>query len=73
MGADIATAYSFPEDRGKCGFCGKEDNGYAKRDANGQWQAACWKCVRPATAGQAQPKRKLVGTVYTDVDADKDQ
>lgn len=65
-----ATAYTFPEERGVCGFCGKEENGYAKRDTNGKWQAACWPCVRPESAGAAQPKRKLVGTVFTDADVD---
>lgn len=68
-----ATAYTFPEDRGVCGFCGKEENGYAKKDAKGNWQPACWPCVRPASAGAAQSKRTTVGTVYTDVDADVDE
>ena len=44
---DPALVYTFPEDRGKCGFCGKEENGYAKKDENGKWQAACWECVKP--------------------------
>ena len=44
---DLATAHTSPEDRGKCGFCDKEENGYAKKDENGKWQAACWECVKP--------------------------
>ena len=58
-----ALVYTSPEDRGKCGFCGKEEGGYAKRDGNGLWQAACWKCVRPAAASAPQPKRKTVGII----------
>ena len=69
----VAVIYTFPEERGVCGFCGKEENGYAKKDENGKWQAACWKCVRPEGAGAAQPKRKLVGTVFTDADADVEE
>ena len=72
MGLEPALAYTFPEDRGVCGFCGKEENGYAKKDANGKWQAACWKCVKPASAGAAQPKRQTVGTVFTEVN-DEDE
>ena len=68
---DPALDYTGPENRGVCGFCGKEENGYAKRDADGKWQAACWPCVKPATFGAPQPKREMVGTVYTDVDADE--
>lgn len=68
---DPVLAHTWPDARGKCGFCGKEENGYAKKDAQGNWQAACWKCVRPVSAGAAQPKRQTVGTVYTDIDAEK--
>lgn len=64
--------YTFPGERGVCGFCGKEENGYAKKDPSGTWAAACWPCVRPTAAGAAQPKRNTVGTTYTDVDADID-
>jgi hypothetical protein len=63
---DPALVYTFPEDRGKCGFCGGEENGYAKRDANGKWQAACWKCVRPESSSATQVKREKVGTIYTE-------
>jgi hypothetical protein len=69
MALEAAVAYTFPEERGVCGFCGDAEGGYAKRK-DGQWQAACWKCVKPETAGATQSKRKLVGTIYTDVDAD---
>jgi len=65
--------YTGPENRGTCGFCGGEEGGYAKKDDNGKWQAACWPCVRPGGAGAAQPKRKLVGTVFTDVDSDDNE
>lgn len=30
---------------GKCGVCGKEEHGYAKKH-NGKWVAVCWKCVQ---------------------------
>jgi len=68
---DVVFGHTFPEARGTCGFCGREENGYAKKDSSGKWVAACWKCVKPANAGAAQTKRKMVGTVYTDTDADK--
>lgn len=68
---ESALEHTWPDARGTCGFCGKEENGYAKRDATGKWLAACWKCVRPEGAGAAQPKRQQVGTVYTeDLDAE---
>lgn len=67
-----ATLWSSPENRGKCGFCGKEENGYAKQK-DGKWVAACWKCIRPASAGAAQPKRNPVGTVFTQKDEDLDE
>jgi hypothetical protein len=65
--------HTWPDARGKCGFCGKEENGYAKKDVNGKWQATCWPCVRPASAAAAQPKRNTVGTVYTEVGTDEDE
>jgi hypothetical protein len=63
--------WTSPDNRGKCGFCGGVEGGYAKRDAEGVWQAACWPCVKPAK--QLSPeKRKPVGTVYTeDLDAEE--
>lgn len=70
LAADIALSHTWPDERGECGFCGKEENGYAKKDANGEWQAACWPCVRPTEASAPQPKRKPVGTVFTDPDLD---
>jgi hypothetical protein len=66
---DPALEYTGPENRGVCGFCGGVEGGYAKRDADGKWQAACWPCVKPA-GSFTQTKRAAVGTVYTDVDAD---
>lgn len=39
--------HTTPENRGVCGFCGKEEGGYAKQK-NGVWVAACWNCVKPA-------------------------
>ena|ERR1035437_4668996 len=78
MVKNVATDYTFPEDRGICGFCGKSENGYAEKDASGNWQAACWSCVKPSKEqrdmGYAQQqKKKTVGTVFTDVDADADE
>jgi hypothetical protein len=67
-----ATDYTFPEARGKCGFCGKAEAGYAKKDAKGEWQSACWPCVRPASSGAAQSKRQTVGTIFTSIDDEKD-
>ena len=67
---DPGTEWTDPDHRGVCGFCGKEEGGYAKRDANGKWTAACWPCVRPTGARAPQAKRATVGTVYTDVDAE---
>ena len=57
--------WTSPDNRGKCGFCGKEEGGYAKRDANGVWQPACWPCVKPEKSLRPE-KRKPVGTVYTE-------
>jgi hypothetical protein len=63
--------WTSPDNRGKCGFCGGEEGGYAKKDANGVWQPACWNCVKPEKH-ITQEKRKPVGTVYTeDKDADE--
>jgi len=62
--------WTSPDNRGKCGFCGKEEGGYARKDANGTWQPACWNCVKPAQK-TVQEKRKSVGTVFTeDLDTD---
>lgn len=58
--------WTSPDNRGVCGFCGGEEGGYAKKDANGKWQPACWPCVRPEKSGAAQPKRERVGTIYTE-------
>ena len=60
------TEYTFPEARGVCGFCGEEENGYAMRDANGKFKAACWKCVTKDRVVSPQEKRKPVGTVFTE-------
>jgi hypothetical protein len=59
-----------PDHRGVCGFCGGEEGGYAKRDANGKWQPACWPCVAPAVRKPPQ-KREMVGTVYTDMNVEE--
>lgn len=67
----INTDWTTPEDRGKCGFCGKPENGYAKQDESGKWLAACWNCVKPEKTAPPQ-KREAVGTVFTeDLDLDK--
>jgi hypothetical protein len=70
---DLATAHTSPEDRGKCGFCDKEENGYAKKDENGKWQASCWKYVKPEHVGASQAKRETVGTVFTDVEPEEEK
>jgi hypothetical protein len=59
--------WTSPDNRGVCGFCGGEEGGYAKRDANGKWQPACWPCAKPNNAAVPQRKRVTVGTVYTEV------
>lgn len=66
------TEYTTPENRGVCSFCGREENGYAKKDAKGNWQPACWPCVKPESSGAAQPKRNPVGSVFTEPDKDLD-
>ena len=65
--------WTSPDNRGVCGFCGGEEGGYAKKNADGVWTPACWPCVRPANSGAAQPKRERVGTAYTDVDAEEEK
>lgn len=40
-------AWTSPVARGKCFFCGRDEGGYAKKDANGDWQASCWPCIDP--------------------------
>lgn len=63
---DSGTDYTFPEERGVCGFCGAEENGYAMRDSNGKFKAACWKCINKDRVPSEQAKRKIVGTVFTE-------
>jgi hypothetical protein len=66
-----ATDYTFPENRGTCGFCGEPEDGYAKKDNAGRFQAACWPCINKDRVISDQPKRKPVGTVFTeDLDTD---
>lgn len=45
-----ALPWTSPEARGKCFFCGQDEGGYAKKDANGDWQASCWPCIDPKIA-----------------------
>jgi len=66
-------AYTTPDTRGVCRWCGEEEGGYAKKDEKGEWQAACWPCVRPEKAGVAQPKRSSVGTIFTDTDLEESE
>ena len=40
MSIERGADYTFPEDRGVCGFCGEEENGYALRDKDGKFQPA---------------------------------
>jgi hypothetical protein len=63
--------WTSPDNRGVCVGCGGVEGGYAKRDPMGHWRAFCWACVKPVNAGAAQPKREMVGTVYTDIDAEE--
>lgn len=63
--------WTAPGARGICGFCGKEEGGYAKKDASGKWQPACWSCVKPNPQPPPMVKRATIGTVYTDIDADE--
>jgi len=68
-----ALIYTGPENRGECGFCHGEEGGYAKRDSEGNWQAACWPCVKPESSGTTLQKRAVVGTVFTDTNATDDK
>ena len=54
-------AYTSPETRGTCHFCGKEEGGYAKADTDGTFYAACWSCVKP-TGPIPEQKRRPVGS-----------
>jgi len=63
--------WTSPDNRGRCGFCNGEEGGYAKKDAKGVWQAACWPCVKPEKQLKPQ-KREQIGTVFTeDLDAEE--
>jgi hypothetical protein len=66
---DASLEYTGPSDRGRCGFCGGVEGGYAKQDACGTWKAACWECVKPVPL--PPQKRQHVGTIFTeDLDAE---
>jgi hypothetical protein len=41
-----------------CGFCGKPDEGYAKKDKDGKWKPSCWACVRPKNPPKPPELRK---------------
>lgn len=43
---------------GKCFFCPKPDSGYALKDNNGNWQPACWDCVKTQTNWKPQKDEK---------------
>ena len=64
MKTNPAIDHTWPDSRGECGFCHKEEGGYAKQDERGVWQAACWNCIKPEPL--PPQKRKLVGTVFTE-------
>lgn len=54
---------------GKCGFCKKEEGGYAKRDTKGNWRPACWPCVRPVKTSEPKirkNRRGYLGTIAHD-------
>ncbi len=59
--------WTSPDNRGICGFCGKPEGGYARRDADGTWQPACWPCVKPNPQPPPMKKRATIGTVFTDL------
>lgn len=66
-----AAVWTSPEDRGTCGFCGKSEGGYAKKDANGVMQPACWPCVSKGLEPVPVQKRAAVGVTRTeDLDTD---
>jgi hypothetical protein len=66
MSNNEALEYTEPGSRGVCGFCGKDEQGYAKKDSKNVWQASCWACVKPEKVGASQVKRETVGTVFTE-------
>ena len=41
-----------------CGFCGKPDEGYAKKDKDGKWKPSCWACIKPKNP-PPPPKMKM--------------
>ncbi len=65
------TEWTSPEKRGVCGFCGKEEGGYAKKDAYGKWQPACWPCARPKNPPPPMKKRATIRIVYTEIEVDE--
>ena len=66
MPNNSALEYTEPGSRGVCGFCRKDEQGYAKKDSKNVWRASCWACVKPVQVGASQVKRETVGTVFTD-------
>lgn len=66
MTVNEQVAWTSPDNRGTCGFCGKEENGYAKKGSDGNWRAACWLCVKPDKAITLQPQRKKIGAIFTE-------
>ena len=52
-------------ERIKCGFCGKEEHGYAKQDAKGRWKPACWSCVKPTKTLPPVVRRNRKGYLGT--------
>jgi hypothetical protein len=46
----------------KCHFCPEPDSGYALKDEQGEWQPACWTCVKRITGWkpEAPAKKNLI-------------
>lgn len=65
-----ALLHTYPENRGRCGFCNKSEGGYAKQDKNGIWKAACWNCVKPEEVLTPQKRKQVGSIVVEDLDAE---
>lgn len=70
MNNDPALQHTEPETRGVCGFCGKEEGGYAAQK-NGKWVAACWDCVKPTQPGPPQKRNPVGSLLQTAPEEDK--
>ena len=71
MARDSELDHTEPGCRGNCGFCTNQEDGYAKSDDAGATRSACWPCINKDRVISEQPKRKSVGTTFTE-DTDTD-